>query len=82
MHVTPENIVFTSKNVDRAGQTTNLIFVVGKNGSGFSDVVREVSPWKLRLSQIHTPNSIVVFPYSSQLNENIIVVWINFYLIL
>ena len=43
VHVTPENIVFTSKNVDRAGQTTNLIFVVGKNGSGFSDVVREVS---------------------------------------
>ncbi|XP_041502518.1 odorant-binding protein-like [Microtus oregoni] len=32
VHVTPENIVFTSKNVDRAGQTTNLIFLVGKNG--------------------------------------------------
>ena len=46
VHATAENIVFTSKNVDRAGQTTNLIFVVGKNGSGFSDVVREVSPWK------------------------------------
>ncbi|XP_075813097.1 odorant-binding protein-like [Microtus pennsylvanicus] len=30
VHVTPENIVFTSKNVDRAGQTTNLIFLVGK----------------------------------------------------
>ncbi|KAK7796546.1 hypothetical protein U0070_015795, partial [Myodes glareolus] len=28
VHATAENIVFTSKNVDRAGQTTNLIFVV------------------------------------------------------
>ncbi|XP_038172604.2 odorant-binding protein-like [Arvicola amphibius] len=38
---TPENIVFTSKNVDRAGRTTSLIFVVGKNGRGFSGGCRE-----------------------------------------
>ncbi|XP_041502736.1 odorant-binding protein-like [Microtus oregoni] len=30
VHATPDNIVFISKNVDRAGQTTNLIYVVGK----------------------------------------------------
>nr|XP_048292314.1 odorant-binding protein-like [Myodes glareolus] len=30
VHATPDNIVFISQNVDRAGRTTNLIFVVGK----------------------------------------------------
>ncbi|KAK7796422.1 hypothetical protein U0070_021249 [Myodes glareolus] len=30
VYATPENIVFTNKNVDRTGRTTNLIFVVGK----------------------------------------------------
>ena len=35
VHATPDNIVFISKNVDRAGRTTNLIYVVGKNGSAF-----------------------------------------------
>ncbi|CAH6780362.1 odorant-binding protein [Phodopus roborovskii] len=31
VYATPENIVFTSKNVDRAGQETKLIVVVGKS---------------------------------------------------
>ncbi|XP_052603644.1 odorant-binding protein-like [Peromyscus californicus insignis] len=30
VYVTPEHAVFTSKNVDRAGTVTNLIFVLGK----------------------------------------------------
>ena len=56
VHATPENIVFTIKNVDRAGWTIYLIFVVSKNDCGFSDVVTEVLPYKQRLSQIHTPS--------------------------
>ncbi|CAH6785693.1 5430402E10Rik [Phodopus roborovskii] len=31
VYITPENIIFTSKNVDRAGQETNLLFIVGKS---------------------------------------------------
>ncbi|XP_041910315.1 odorant-binding protein-like [Arvicola amphibius] len=30
VYATPDNIVFICQNVDRAGQTTNLIYVVGK----------------------------------------------------
>uniref|UniRef100_A0A8C2MD37 Lipocalin/cytosolic fatty-acid binding domain-containing protein n=1 Tax=Cricetulus griseus TaxID=10029 RepID=A0A8C2MD37_CRIGR len=30
VHATPENIVFVSDNVDRAGQKTKLIYVVGQ----------------------------------------------------
>ncbi|XP_041498300.1 odorant-binding protein-like [Microtus oregoni] len=30
VHATPDNIVFICQNVDRAGQTTNLIYVIGK----------------------------------------------------
>ena len=41
VHATLENIVFTSENVDRAGRKTNLIFVVGKKGSGFSKMVKK-----------------------------------------
>ena len=39
---TEDNIVFTSENVDRAGRTTNLIFVVGKNGTGFPEIITKV----------------------------------------
>ena len=39
---TEDNIVFASQNVDRAGWTTNLIFVVDKNGSGFPEIVTKV----------------------------------------
>ncbi|XP_028717129.1 odorant-binding protein-like [Peromyscus leucopus] len=31
VYATPKNIVFTSKNVDRANRETNLIFVLGKS---------------------------------------------------
>ncbi|XP_021009736.1 odorant-binding protein 1a-like [Mus caroli] len=34
VRTTPENIVFYSENVDRAGRKTKLVYVVGKNGSG------------------------------------------------
>ena len=31
VRTTPENIVFYSENVDRAGRKTKLVYVVGKN---------------------------------------------------
>ena len=46
VYATPEFIIFSCHNVNRTGRTTNLIYAVGKNGSGFSDIVREVSPCK------------------------------------
>ena len=39
---TEDIIVFASENVDRAGRTTNLVLVAGKNGSGFSEIVTKV----------------------------------------
>ena len=46
VHGTSENIIFTNVDVNRVGQKTNLIFVVDKNGSGFSEMVTKVSPCK------------------------------------
>ena len=83
MYATSENIVFTNKNVDRTGRTTNQIFVVGKNGSGFSDVGKKSITLQIEIkSNSHSKYSIMVFPSSSPLNDNMIVVRTNFYFIL
>uniref|UniRef100_A0A8C8UAW0 Lipocalin/cytosolic fatty-acid binding domain-containing protein n=1 Tax=Peromyscus maniculatus bairdii TaxID=230844 RepID=A0A8C8UAW0_PERMB len=52
VYLTEEHAVFTSKNVDRAGTETNLIFVLGKNGSGLSENVAKVSLCKRGFRQI------------------------------
>ncbi|KAK7795830.1 hypothetical protein U0070_019854 [Myodes glareolus] len=35
VYATPEFTIFANHNVDRTGQTTNVIYVYGKKGSGF-----------------------------------------------
>ena len=39
---TEDNIVLSSDAVERASQKTKLIFVLGKNSSGFSETVTKV----------------------------------------
>ena len=43
---TEDIIVFAGDNVDRASRRTKLIFVLGKNGSGFSETVTKVKRCK------------------------------------